>query len=275
MRLATQKISKMAIVLTSVSFLVTGCGKKAEVTNTPNKDASKEIPKEAPNQPATQTPATPNKIKAVSIGQAENFVILAYAGITSVPNSSIDGKVGLMPGTHDQITLLESEVTGGAADILGSEDESEPANLLSNAKVDMVTSYTKLAALEGDKDKINLYAGDIGGKTLVPGCYQWPSSMTIDKNITLDGTDKDVWIFKVQGNLEVNEGVHLTLTGGAKASNVYWQVAGGVILGSNSNFAGLIFAQPSIEMKNHAVLTGRAFVKNGFVNLNQATINRP
>lgn len=265
MKFADNLMGKLFIGLIGITFFISGCGKKAQVSSSGVPGGKVE----------EQNTNTSNKIKTWGLGQAEDFVILAYAGISSVPNSKINGKVGLMPGTREQITLDPSEVAGGITDILGSDDESEPYNLLSNAKVDMVTTYTKVNTYEGDKDKIGLYDGTIGGKTLSPGCYQWNDGITVDKDFIIEGTESDTWIFKIKGNLTVNEGVKVTLSGGAKAKNIIWQVAGAVDLGANSLFAGTIIAQPSIELRNHSVLNGRAFAKNGFVSLNQATINKP
>jgi hypothetical protein len=99
--------------------------------------------------------------------------------------------------------------------------------------------------------------------------------MTIAKDFTLSGSETDLWVFKIKGNLKVENGVHLILAGGAKPENILWQVAGGVVLGPQSNFSGTVIAQPSIEMEEHSVLTGRAFCKNGFVKLSQAIIKKP
>jgi hypothetical protein len=215
------------------------------------------------------------KLKSIKIGQAEDFAILAYASITSIPNSSINGKVGLLPGTKDQIILNPIEVVGGATDIIGSEDETIPLNLLSNAKVDLVTAYNVVEKLSPDKDKNGLEGIKMSGKVLSPGCYQWNGDLTINSDLLFEGTDTDVWILKIPAHLKVSSGVHLSLRGGAKASNVFWQVSGGAILESGSEIVGTIIAQQYVEMRNHAKLTGRAFAKNGYVNLNQAIISKP
>jgi hypothetical protein len=253
------------ILITSlliIIFITTGCGTK-----------SSENSKNAGSHKIEDSQQL--KLKSIKIGQAEDFVILAYASISSIPNSSVNGKVGLLPGNKDQIILDASEVIGGAADIIGSEDETIPFNLLRNAKVDLVTAYNVADNLSPDKDKMGLDVTTIKGKILSPGCYKWNNDLIINNDLILEGLDTDIWIFKIPAHFKVSSGVHISLSGGAKASNVYWQVSGGAILESESLMIGTIIAQQFIEMKNHSKLIGRAFVKNGYVNLDQATIIKP
>ncbi|MDD4972769.1 MAG: ice-binding family protein [Bacteriovorax sp.] len=245
-----------------ILLLVAGCGKKAALTSRISGTDKIENP-------------LPRKLKALNIGQADDFAILAYSSISSYPNSSINGKVGLLPGPREQIILDPREVVGGATDIIGSDDETTPINLLSNAKVDMVMAYKEAVTLTPDSDKIGLYEGKLGGKILSPGCYKWNGDLTINNDFVIEGTDTDVWIFKIPANFKVASGVHLSLAGGAQSKNIFWQIAGSAVLESGSVFAGTIIAQQSIEMKNHSSLTGRVFAKNGYINLNQATINKP
>lgn len=256
--------NKILMILSVASLAVfTGCGDKTSSGGVSGINAE-------------NIPKTPEKSRVVRLGEAENFAILAYANISSNPKSTINGKVGLMPGTRDMITIDPSEVVGGATDIIGSDDETDPINLLSNAKVDMVTAYSKAVSLTPDADKINLVEQGLSGKTLKGGgIYRFEKGLTLTSDLTLDGTEEDVWVFQVPGNLTISSGVHIALANGAKARNVLWQVAGSVVLESTSSVVGTIIAQPSIELRSHSTLTGRAFCKNGYVNLNQATINRP
>lgn len=253
----------LLILSITTSLVVSSCGKKAS-ESAGSGSSQIEIPG-----------GKTDKIKVIKLGASEEFSILAYASISSVPNSNIAGKVGLMPGTKEQITLSPSEVAGGAADIFGNDDETTPINLLSNAKVDMVTTYMNATKLIPDPDKLEIYAGVIDEKVLTPGVYSWGESVTISKDFTLQGNETDIFIFKINGHLKVGEGVQMILAGGVKADHILWQVAGSAELLPRSSLSGTLIAQPSIEMRSHSVLVGRAFCKNGFVNLNQATIKKP
>lgn len=244
--------------------IIIGCGKKAMVS--PLEGGASKIEAPLPS---------PKHLKALKMGFAEDFAILAYSSILSNPDSSINGKVGLLPGTREQIRLDPTEVSEGANAIMGSDDETVPINLLSNAKVDMVLAYKEAVALSPDNDKIGLLEGDLRGKILAPGCYKWNGDLTISQDFIIEGSGSDVWIFKIPAHFKVASDVHLALRGGAKARNIFWQVAGSALLESGSVMAGTIIAQQSVEMKNRSVLTGRAFAKNGYVSLDQAIIHKP
>ncbi len=253
-----KKYISTILFLTLITF---GCGKQ----DSENTNRSGTI---------SQT-KTPIKLNPLNLGEAAPFAVLAYASISSNSNSIINGKVGLKPGTHDMINLDPSEVRGGAIDIMGSDDDTIPLNLLSIAKVDMVGAYTKAASLIPDSDKIGIFEGIINGKKLEPGVYKWNQGLSITEDFTLSGKSNDVWIFKIPGHLKISSGVHMILNGGASAKNVFWQVAGSAIIESNSEIGGTIIAQQFIDLKDHVILTGRAFAKNGYVNLSHTTINIP
>lgn len=255
---------KFAIVFLFILMMGFGCGKKASMKNQASGSGSIERP--TPNQ---------GKIKVISLGVSGDFSILAYASITSRPPSFIEAKVGLMPGTRDQIVLDPSEVSGGSFNIMGSDDDTDPMNLLSNAKVDMVTAYHFAKGLKADEEKSGIYNGILDEKVLTPGIYEWNHGLEINKDFTLVGEESDIFIFKVHGHLNLGHSVRMNLGEGVKAKNILWQVAGSVVLWPESQFYGTIISQPSIELKNNAVLTGRAFCKNGFVNLTHATIKKP
>jgi hypothetical protein len=63
------------------------------------------------------------------LGQPEKFKLWAYSNISSYPNSTIEGKVGVTAGTREMIKLKNSEVKEGEQDILGSDSDTNPINL--------------------------------------------------------------------------------------------------------------------------------------------------
>jgi len=73
----------------------------------------------------------------------------------------------------------------------------------------------------------------------------------------------------------VAAGLHVILIGGAKASNIFWQVGTSATLGSNSIFAGTIMADQSITMNTGATLDGRALARIAAVNLDSSTVTKP
>eukprot|EP00964_Phaeocystis_antarctica_P164962 scaffold144073_cov552-Phaeocystis_antarctica.AAC.1 len=75
-----------------------------------------------------------------------------------------------------------------------------------------------------------LGAGLIGGKRLASGVHKWSTVVTVPVNQKLyfDAEDNEdtVWIMQIAGGLNFMAGSQVVLENGAKASNIFWQVAG-------------------------------------------------
>src|SRR5436305_677035 len=121
---------------------------------------------------------------------------------------------------------------------------------------------------------LELGTGNIGGQTLVPGLYKWTSSVSIPANLVIAGGANDVWIFQTTGDLTMAAAKIVTLSGGAKAKNIFWQVAGQATLGANSHFEGVILSKTSITLQTGATMNGRSLAETQ-VALQQATITQP
>jgi hypothetical protein len=215
----------------------------------------------------------PAPAKAVNLGTAGSFVVLSKSGITDTGShsASITGNIGTSPITGAAIGVTCAEVTG----TIYSVDAAGPlpcrttnAILLTKAVHDMQTAYTNAAGrAPTSAATTNLGGGNIGGLTLTPGVYKWTTGVTIPTNVTLSGGSSDVWIFQVAGTLDIASGasvpagIKVILTGGAQASNVFWQVAGATTLGTYSTFNGTILDQTNIALQTGAVLNGRALAQ--------------
>ena len=110
--------------------------------------------------------------------------------------------------------------------------------------------------------------------TLAPGLYKWGTGVSLTSSVTLTGGATDVWIFQIAQNLTVGNGAMVTLSGGAQARNVFWQVAGQATLGTTANFKGIILSHTLISMNTGAVVTGRALAQTA-VTLNATAITHP
>jgi len=53
------------------------------------------------------------------------------------------------------------------------------------------------------------------------------------------GGANDVWIFQIAQDLTGDSSAIVTLSGGAQAKNIFWQVAGKTTLGTTANFKEL------------------------------------
>jgi hypothetical protein len=164
----------------------------------------------------------------VYLGNADTFAILSQSGTTNIYRSAIVGDVGASPITGAAILLTCGEVSGNiyAVDAAGPLPcaVTNPS-FLSLAVGDMGFAYDD-AAGRLSPDFTELGAGEIGGLTLTPGLYKWSTNLKISTDVTLSGGPTDVWIFQVAGTLNQANATRVTLTGGALAKNIFWQVAG-------------------------------------------------
>lgn len=217
-----------------------------------------------------------SKLENINLGLAGNFAILSKSGITDVYKSTITGDVGASPITGAAILVTCTEVVGA----IFSVDAAGPlpctvtnATLLTTAVGDMQTAYTD-AAGRINPDFLNIGAGDIGGKTLTPGLYKWTSALLIPTDITITGGPNDLWIFQVDGTLNMSSAVRITLAGGAQAKNIVWQVAGAVTLGTTSHFEGIVLGQTGINLQTGATINGRLLAQTA-VTLQMNTVTQP
>lgn len=214
-------------------------------------------------------------LKGINLGVAGNFVILSKTGITSVYKSTITGNIGASPITGAAMVVNCGEVTGNvfSVDAAGPACKTTSATMLTSAIGDMQTAYTD-AAGRVNPDFLNLGAGTIGGKTLTPGLYKWTSSVKIPTDIAIAGGPNDIWIFQVAGTLNLSSAVRVTLSGGAQAKNIFWQVSGAVTFGTTSHFEGNILGQTGINLKTGATINGRLLAQTA-ATLQMNTVTMP
>jgi hypothetical protein len=128
----------------------------------------------------------------------------------------------------------------------------------------MITAYND-AAGRPIPDFLELGAGNIGGRTLTAGLYKWTSTVTLPSSITISGGTNDVWIFQIAGDLSVASAVNVTLTGGAQAKNIFWQVAGEATIGTTAHFEGIILSWTGITFRTGASFKGRALAQTAVI----------
>jgi hypothetical protein len=216
----------------------------------------------------------------VKLRMAGNYAILAQSGISNVPTSAITGNLGISPAAASSITgfaltkagkfWTTPEVIGG---VFAADNDPPTPNNLTTAVANMLTAYTD-AAGRPTPDFTNLGAGAIGGLTLLPGLYNWASSVTVPADVTLAGAANDVWIFQVTGDLKVSAAKAMTLSGGAQAKNIFWQVAGLVELGTTSHAEGIVLCKSAITLGTGASINGRLLAQTA-VNIASSTVTQP
>ena len=226
------------------------------------------------------TAGTTSTLAVVNLGTAGNYVILAKTEISNVATSAITGDLGLSPAATSYITgfaLTNATGYSTASQVTGkifAADMAVPTPInLTTAVNNMLTAYTD-AAGRPTPDFTELGTGNIGGKTLLPGLYKWTNTVTMPSNVTISGGANDVWIFQIAGNLTMSSAVKITLTGGAQAKNIFWQVAGQVTLGTTSHFEGIILSKTGITFQTGASMNGRALAQTAVI-LDKSTVTNP
>lgn len=219
-------------------------------------------------------------LSPVVLGTASNYVIVAKSKISNVPTSVVTGDLALSPAAASYITgfsLTKAGVSWKSAQVVGSvfaanNDPPTPSQL-TTAVADMMIAYTDAAGRKSP-NFLNLGGGAIGGLTLRPGLYKWTSTVTIPKDVTLEGGANDVWIFQVSGDLKQSAETSMILSGGADANHVFWQVAGFADLGATSHAEGIVLSETAITLQTGASINGRLLAQTA-VNIAGATVTAP
>jgi len=201
--------------------------------------------------------STPN------LGTSDSFAVLAGSTITCTGASAIIGDIGVSPGTAIVLGATPCTVTGTI---------NPGGPIAAHAHADAATAFTNLNAATCTTTEPAV--ADIGGQTLTPGVYCFPSSAAITGNLTLSGNG--VYIFKIGSTLVTAAGPgasNVILTNGASASNVFWAVGSSATLGTDSVLKGTIIAFSSITATTNAAVDGRLLAINGAVTLDTNNIS--
>jgi hypothetical protein len=208
------------------------------------------------------TAATAAGQAPVALGAASTFAVLAGSTVTNTGATTVNGNLGLSPGTA---------VTGfPPGTVNGTIHAGNPA--AAQAQRDLTTAYNNAA---GRTVGAILVAGNLGGRTLTPGLYTSTSSLAISSgDLTLDarGDANAVFIFQMGSTLTTTVGRRVILSGGARAANVFWQVGSSATLGTGSVFRGNILALASITVTTGAAVEGRLLARTAAVTLDSNII---
>ena len=206
----------------------------------------------------------------VNLLSAGDFVLLAKTGASTTGTTHVTGDLGVSPAAASYITgfglIKDASNTFSTSSLVTghvyASDYTAPTPVkMTTAINDMMTAYND-AAGRTSPTATELGAGDITSKTLAPGLYKWSSNLLISASgVTLSGGANDTWIFQVAGNLNLANGAHVYLSGGAVASHIFWQVAGKATLGTTSVMNGIILCKTAIVLNTGATLNGMALAQ--------------
>jgi Ice-binding-like len=216
----------------------------------------------------------------VLLGTAGDYVILAKSAISTAGGSTVAGNLGVSPAVASHISefsLLAAPIQFSISPqvyghIFAADYAVQTPAKLAAAIVEMQTAYADAAGRKPDFTELG--AGIIGGMTLAPATYKWSTAVLIPTSITLSGGPDDVWIFQVAQGVIQASAARVILIGGARAKNIFWQVAGAVEVGSAAHTEGVILSQSSITLGTGASATSRLLAQST-VSLDANAVTQP
>ncbi|TQJ29973.1 ice-binding family protein [Microbacterium sp. SLBN-146] len=196
----------------------------------------------------------------IDLGTAAPFSVLGASTVTNTGPSVLNGDLGLSPQTS---------ITGFPPGIVNGTIHPTDA-VAAQAQIDLTTAYNVAASLSPTATGL----GDLVGQSLTPGVYSG-GALSLTGALTLAGTAESVWVFQAASTLTIATGSIITITGGASACNVFWQIGSSATIQGGAQFVGTVMAAESITAETAATIAGRLLASNGAVTLDTNTITAP
>ncbi|HVG23887.1 MAG TPA: ice-binding family protein [Thermoanaerobaculia bacterium] len=200
----------------------------------------------------------------ISLGTAQSFGVLGGSTVTNTGATTVNGNVGVSPGTA--VTGFPPGIVVGGA--IHNNDA-----VAVQAQNDLTTAYNNIASTPCTAD---LTGQDLGGLTLTPGVYCFSSTAQLTGALTLNalGNPNALFLFKIGSALTTASGSSVTvINGGSSCNRVYWQVGSSATLGTGTSFAGDILALTSITLTTGSNTSGKLLARNGAVTLDTNNVN--
>jgi hypothetical protein len=206
----------------------------------------------------------------VELGTADNYVILAKSGISTVPYSAITGDIGVSPIAATAITgfgltlhsegqfSTASQITGKA---FAADYGGPTATALTAAVGYMESAYNDAFSRTPTEISLETEPFDIGSTVLKTGVYSFGGDISIGSSITFHGSSTDVFILQTPGSLFQTAGTKVLFSGGAMAKNVFWQVAEKVEVGATAHMAGILLVKENALFMTGSSLDGRVLTQ--------------
>jgi hypothetical protein len=212
---------------------------------------------------ASQVLTVDTVIPLVALGTAATYLVLGGTGVTNTGATVLSGDLGVSPA--NSIVGFPPGIASGTTHAGDTQ--------AGQAQTDFMTAYNDAA---GRSPTTPDFAGDQNGNTFTPGIHHTAAAFALTGTLTLDGQNDPnaVFIFQIDAALNTAAASTITLTNGAQASQIYWQVLGATGTGADSSFTGTIMALGGITIGARATLTGRA-LSHGLITLSANTFTGP
>lgn len=206
---------------------------------------------------------------APSLGTAANFAVLGGSTVTNTGATIVTGDLGVSPGS----AIVGFDVPGGPGTVVGTQYAGGAVADL--AQADSATAYGDLSSQACDVTYGPV--ADIGGETLTPAVYCFPSSAAITGLLTLDaqGDPDAVWVFKIESTLVTASASQVLIINGGNACNLFWRVGSSATLGTTTDFHGNILALAAITANTGATVNGRLLAQVEAVTMDSNLVTIP
>ncbi len=202
--------------------------------------------------------ASPALAQNVSLGSASNFAVLGASTVTNTGPTVVNGDVGLWSGTS---------ITGFPPGLVNGTTHQTDA-VAQQAQSDLTTAYNDAAGRPCGTTLTGSDLGTVG--TLGPGVYCFATSAQLTGTLPLSGAG--VYIFQIGTTLTTASNASVTLSNGASACGVWWQVGSSATVGTTTSLAGNVLALASITLNTGANVDGRVLARNGAVTLDSNNV---
>jgi len=213
---------------------------------------------------------------SIDLGTSAQFAVLAGAGVTNTGSTTIqtqDASVLGEVGTFPNNTITGDASISWIAPAAGTLHHADA--VAQQAQADNLIAYNAAAGAASTAS-----AGtQLDGQEFLAGVYTASSALNLATNGTVtfnaEGDPDAVFIIQVGSSLTMEVNSTVSLTNGAQACHVFWQVSDDATIKTNSTFIGTVLAENAIVAQSGATFEGRLLAQNASVTLDNNTFTMP